>query len=76
MALRVPGLQDMRTDTALGPFDQILWPLASCRLSTESTGPFLHQEERAGYRAAKVPRVGAPWSDSPPLVPIPTCVVE
>lgn len=72
MALRVPGLPGMRTDTALGPFDQMLPPLASCRLSTESTGSYLHQEERAGYRAAKAPRVRATWSDSPPLGPIPT----
>lgn len=72
MALRVPGLPGTRTDTALGPFDQMLPPLASCRLSTESTGSYLHQEEHAGYRAAKAPRVRATWSDSPPLGPIPT----
>lgn len=72
MSLRVPGLQGMRTDTALGPFDQMLLPLASCRLSTESTSSFLHQEEHVGYRATKALRVRATWSDSPPLVPIPT----
>lgn len=72
MSLKVPGLQGMRMDTALGPFDQMLPPLASCRLSTESTGSFLHQGEHASYRITKAPRVRATWSDNPPLVPVPT----
>lgn len=55
MAHRVLGLQDMRMDTALGLFDQTLQPLACHRPSTESTGPFLRQEEHAGYSSAKLP---------------------